>query len=285
MIDAINTRLVELIQTCEEPRLKEAMLYTALGPGKRMRPCLLLAVCEAVKGSYDAAALGFACCLEMIHAYSLAHDDLPAMDNDDLRRGRPTTHKQFDEATAILAGDALLSHAFEVMAGLCAASPHEHKYVATMAVIAGAAGVNGMIAGQMLDLQSEGKAIGLDTLNEIYRRKTGALFTASMVAGALLGDGTDNFIRNITDLSNSVGLAFQVRDDIFDVESTVETLGKLPGSDEKNQKATYVSLLGVEKAKEMYTEISRDIQAKTLELQCKTQSLPDLIRKIINREH
>jgi geranylgeranyl diphosphate synthase type II len=284
MINDIENRLTELINTCDEPRLREAMLYSALSPGKRVRPRLLLAACEAARGSYDATALDFACCLEMIHAYSLVHDDLPAMDNDDLRRGRPTTHKQYDEATAILAGDALLNHAYETMSRLCADFFRLRRPVIAMAIIAKAAGANGMIAGQMLDLESEGKKISIDTLKGIHRRKTGALFTAGMEAGATLGGGTRLFVQGIARLGGLVGLAFQVWDDILDVTSTADTLGKNPGSDSKNQKVTYVSLLGLAKAEDVYKKLSHDALALAHSLPCKTPSLRDLVAQIIVRE-
>ncbi|MCL2203054.1 MAG: polyprenyl synthetase family protein [Defluviitaleaceae bacterium] len=284
MIKEIDARLEALINTCEEPRLRDAMRYSALGAGKRLRPRLLLASCEAARGSYDATALDFACCLEMIHAYSLAHDDLPAMDNDDLRRGAPTTHKQFDEATAILAGDALLNHAFETMSRLCADFFRLRRPALAMSIIAKAAGANGMIAGQMMDLQSEGKAIDIETLKGIHRRKTGALFTAAMEAGAVLGGGTRLFVQGMVRLGNLLGLAFQVRDDIFDVTATADALGKNPGSDEKNQKATYVSLFGLEKAGNIYEKLSHDALALVQSLPCKTTALHGLVTQIIARE-
>lgn len=284
MIYELETRMAELIESCDEPRLREAMLYSALGAGKKVRPRMLLSACEAAKGSYDKTALDFACCLEMIHAYSLVHDDLPAMDNDDLRRGKPTVHKQFDEATAILAGDALLNHAYETMSRLCADFFRLRRPVIAMAILAKAAGANGMISGQMIDLQSEGKKISLDELKNIHRRKTGALFTAALEAGATLGGGTRLFIQGMIKLGGLVGLAFQIRDDILDVTATAELMGKTPGSDAKKGKVTYVSLLGLEKAGEIYTKMCRDAMALAQSLPCKTNSLRDLIAQIIVRE-
>ncbi|MCL2499906.1 MAG: polyprenyl synthetase family protein [Defluviitaleaceae bacterium] len=284
MIEAIEKNLERLINTCEEPRLREAMLYSALSPGKRVRPRLFLSACEAAKGSYDATALDFACCLEMIHVYSLIHDDLPAMDDDDLRRGRPTTHKQYDEATAILAGDALLNHAYETMSRLCADFFRLRRPVIAMAIIAKAAGVNGMIAGQMVDLQSEGKKITLDDLKGIHRRKTGALFTAALEAGAILGGGTRLFVQGMAKLGGMVGLAFQIRDDILDVTATCEQIGKMPGSDARNEKVTYVSLLGLQKAEDTYKKLSNEALALAQSLPCRTNSLRDLVMQIINRE-
>ncbi|MCL2188722.1 MAG: polyprenyl synthetase family protein [Defluviitaleaceae bacterium] len=283
MIKQIDACLERLIATCEEPSLRDAMHYAALGAGKRIRPRLFLAACEAMCGGYDEAALQFACCLEMIHAYSLVHDDLPAMDNDDLRRGRPTVHKQFDEATAILAGDALLSHAFEIMARVCAcAESVQQDYAQTMLIIARAAGANGMIAGQVRDLASEGKQLDMDTLEQIHRRKTGALFAAALEAGATLGGNTHT--QEMRKLGYTLGLAFQIRDDILDVTSTAEALGKNPGSDINNQKSTYVSLAGLETAQEMYKNISADVLALVDSIPAKTLTLRDLITQVLTRD-
>jgi len=284
MIDAINARLAELLDPIDNPRLREAMRYATLGEGKRIRPQLLLAACEAAKGSYDNTALDFACCLEMIHAYSLVHDDLPAMDDDDMRRGRPTTHIQYDEATAILAGDALLNHAFETMAHICAQLFRLRRPAAAMAIIAKAAGSNGMIGGQMLDLQSEGQPIDIETLRAIHRGKTGALFTAAFEAGVTLGGGTRLFVQGMRKLGGLVGLLFQMRDDILDITSTAQQLGKRPGSDTKNQKVTYVTLLGMEKAEALHHQLTQDIQQLTQSLPCKTPTLRNLINQTIIRE-
>jgi geranylgeranyl diphosphate synthase type II len=284
MIKEIDSRLAELVDACTEPRLRGAMRYGALGPGKRIRPRLLLAACEGAKGHYTATALDFACCLEMLHAYSLAHDDLPAMDNDDLRRGRPTLHRQFDEATAILAGDALLNHAYETMARLCADQYRQRRPVVAMGVIAEAAGANGMVAGQMMDLASEGREISVETLREIHRHKTGALFTAALEAGAILGGAARPFVKGMKALGDLLGLLFQVRDDIFDVVATPEQIGKMPGSDAKNNKTTYVSLLGLEKAEALYGKLSREATALVKSLPCKTATLRDLVAQTIGRE-
>ncbi|MCL2364595.1 MAG: polyprenyl synthetase family protein [Defluviitaleaceae bacterium] len=284
MIDKINARLAALLNPIEDARLRDAMRYATLGAGKRLRPQLLLAACEAAKGSYDDTALDFACCLEMIHAYSLVHDDLPAMDDDDMRRGHPTVHIQFDEATAILAGDALLNLAYETMAHLCADLYRFRRPTAAMAIIAKAAGSNGMIGGQMLDLQSEGTPISIETLRAIHHGKTGALFTAALEAGVTLGGGTRVFLQGMSQLGSLVGLLFQMRDDILDITSTAKQLGKQPGSDAKNQKATYVSLLGMEKAQELHDQLVRDVLTLTQILPCKTPALRNLIDQIIHRE-
>jgi len=210
------------------------------------------------------------------------------MDDDDMRRGRPTTHIQFDEATAILAGDALLNLAYETMAQVCAHNKSLHTPAVAMAIIAQAAGSNGMIGGQMLDLQSEGTQIDIDTLRSIHRRKTGALFTAAFEAGAILGGalglGLPLFVQDMHKLGSLVGLLFQMRDDILDITSTAAQLGKQPGSDAKNQKVTYVSLLGMEKAQELHKKLSQDVLTLTRSLPSETPTLRNLIDQIIIRE-
>jgi geranylgeranyl diphosphate synthase type II len=284
MIDAINERLEALIYTCDNEALREAMLYSAMGAGKRIRPRLLLAACEGARGSYDETALDFACCLEMLHAYSLVHDDLPAMDNDDLRRGKPTAHKQFGEAMAILAGDALLNHAFEMMADLCVKFFRSRRPASAMQIIARAAGVNGMITGQVLDLANEGKQTDIETLKNIHRHKTSALIAAAVEAGALLGGGTRKLIYHTARLGKNLGLAFQVQDDMLDVTATAETLGKQPFSDKKNEKATYISVLGLEKTQEIYQQLAQDVRTMAHDLPSKTPALCNLVDEILNRE-
>jgi len=282
MLSQIDERLEVLISECGEPLLKEAMHYTALGVGKRLRPQLLLAACEAVSGSYSDITLDYACAIEMIHAYSLAHDDLPAMDNDDYRRGRPTTHKVYGEAMAILAGDGLLSLAVEVMARRINALTEEglHAAKALGSIIAGA-GVNGMVGGQTSDIINEGKPINAEILAAIHRRKTGGLIIASLEAGAILGGSND--IKSMTKLGETIGIAFQIRDDILDVTSTADFLGKPIGSDEKNQKSTYVSIHGLPAAKAEYERLN----VQTLEIletiSCKTDTLGNLISQTIAR--
>ena len=284
MIREIEVCLARLINDCEEPTLREAMAYAALGPGKRIRPRLFLAACESVMGSYDEVGMQFACCLELIHAYSLAHDDLPAMDNDDLRRGQPTVHKKYNEATAILAGDALLNLAFEVMARVCSSHFHLHRPALTMSVIAEAAGSNGMIGGQMRDLAAEGKELDLLALDGIHRRKTGALFAAAMEAGATLSGADFKLTKKMGAMGRKLGLIFQIRDDILDETANAQTIGKNPGSDKHNRKSTYVSLLGLERAQEIYTQLCSEILEEMQTLPNKTFSLLELTTHIIARE-
>ena len=224
-------------------RLAEAMRHSLLGGGKRLRPALVLMAAEAC-GADPMVALPSACALEMVHTYSLVHDDLPAMDDDDLRRGRPTCHKAFDEATAILAGDALLTLAFEVVAR--EVRPAEAA-AASVRVLAEAAGPAGMVGGQMADLQAEGRDDAtLDALEEIHRRKTGALLRASLQLGALAA-GASEAIREALDVyGQGVGLAFQIVDDLLDVQGDEAKMGKRVGKDSGLGKWTYPGLLGIE---------------------------------------
>ena len=282
MHDQINSRLEELINRCQEPLLREVMAYCALGEGKRLRPLLLLAACEAVSGGHSDTTLDFACAVEMIHAYSLAHDDLPAMDDDDFRRGRPTCHKAYNEAMAILAGDGLLSLAVETMARRICGQESAAAAKALGSVIQGA-GVNGMVAGQVSDIIHEGKPINAETLAAIHRRKTGSLITACLEAGAILGGGDTPTVEKMTKLGQVLGLAFQIRDDILDVTSTTEDLGKPVGSDSKNQKSTYVTVHGMAAAEAEYQRLSREAYEIVDSIPCKTETLRELVSQTISR--
>lgn len=223
-----------------------ASRYSLLNSGKRIRPIILLEFYRACGGNDD-CAYHFAAALEMIHTYSLIHDDLPCMDNDDMRRGKPSCHKQFDEATALLAGDALLTEAFAV-ASKTLGLPAE-RVVKALGVLAGCAGVNGMIGGQVIDLESEGKQVNIETVYEMYRLKTGALIRAAAVIGCILAGANEEVQKNAVVYAEKLGVAFQVIDDILDYEGDSELIGKPTGSDEKNQKTTFVTLLGVEEAR------------------------------------
>lgn len=233
--------------------LHGSMRYSVFAGGKRVRPILLLAACEAVGGTLE-TALPAACAMEMIHTYSLIHDDLPAMDDDDFRRGNPTNHKVFGEATAILAGDALLTEAFILLSREDGGDPHARLKV--IHEIAGASGSRGMVGGQQVDMESEGKHdIDLPLLSYIHTHKTGALIRASVRAGAILGGASDDQLRKLTRFGEAIGLAFQIADDILDVEGTTEQLGKDAGSDEARGKATYPALVGLEASKERAREL------------------------------
>jgi geranylgeranyl diphosphate synthase type II len=236
--------------------LHGAMRYSVFAGGKRIRPILLLAACTAVGGTaHD--ALPVACAMEMIHTYSLIHDDLPAMDNDDFRRGRPTSHKVYGEATAILAGDALLTEAFVLMSHAATVSRIPATSLgAVIHEIAYCAGSHGMVGGQVVDMESEGKhEIDLPTVQYIHTHKTGALIKASVKAGALIGAASDDQLTALTRYGETIGLAFQIADDILDIEGTTEQLGKDAGSDQARGKATYPAVMGVAAAKERAQEL------------------------------
>jgi len=242
---------------CAE-RLHAAMHYSVLGAGKRIRPRLVYATGEVL--GIDPARLDApACAAELIHAYSLIHDDLPAMDDDALRRGKPTTHVAFDEATAILAGDALQTLAFERLATDAAIGDRPRVRAALMTTLAEACGARGMVGGQALDMASEGQDIGLEQLERVHRLKTGALLRACVLMAADSCDPPHNEQRAALDrFARNIGLAFQVRDDVLDVEQDTETLGKTAGADTAHAKATYPALLGLEAARnyaeQLYTE-------------------------------
>jgi geranylgeranyl diphosphate synthase type II len=224
--------------------LHQAMRYSLFAGGKRLRPTLVLAAGESL-GAPTEALMPAACAVELIHTYSLVHDDLPAMDDDDLRRGRPTCHKVFGEAMAILAGDALLTLAFEVLSREDAA-PNRERQVRVIREIASAAGtVGALIGGQVVDIDSEGKTIDSATLDYIHRSKTGALIKASVVCGGILAGGSDAEIKHLAAYGERIGLAFQIADDILDVTSTSEQLGKTPGKDQASRKATYPAIHGM----------------------------------------
>lgn len=229
-------------------RLLDAMKYSVLGGGKRVRPALCIAAAVAVGQSGDAALVP-ACATELIHAYSLIHDDLPAMDNDELRRGRPTTHIAFDEATAILAGDALQTLAFDWLAD--APMMDDQTRLAMVRELAKGSGHLGMVGGQAIDLESVGKEVSIEHLESMHRHKTGALIVAAVRIGALTApDRKPGQIDALTDYARTLGLAFQVQDDLLDIEGDTTVIGKPQGSDQARGKPTYPSLMGVEKARQ-----------------------------------
>ena len=237
------------------------MAYACEGGGKRIRPVLLLEFCRLCGGDTE-RALPFAAAIEMIHSYSLVHDDLPCMDNSPLRRGKPSVHAAYGETMALLAGDALLNRAFEVMLCPEAAAGQEAAALRAAYELADKAGIRGMIGGQVLDLASEGKRIDLPTLQALQEGKTAALLMAACRMGAILGGGSDEQVEAAGKYGYYVGLSFQIVDDILDVTATAEELGKPVGSDEENEKSTYVSLLGLEKARcraEDYTRQAKEM--------------------------
>ncbi len=271
-----------------EARLHEAMKYSVFNGGKRIRPMLVRATCEALGGSAQQALPG-ACAVELIHAYSLVHDDLPAMDDDDLRRGQPTCHKAFDEATAILAGDALQSLAFEVLANPELTGGDEHQgicHIHQVAVLAQAAGNHGMAAGQSLDMQGTGNTLTLPELETLHRHKTGALIEASVTLGALsAGVKEPETIASLKHYAQAIGLAFQVQDDILDVTASTVTLGKQQGADISHGKNTYVSLLGLDTAREKAIRLHNEALQTLQGLDAHAEPLRMLAEYIVNRNH
>ncbi|MBF0453863.1 MAG: polyprenyl synthetase family protein [Magnetococcales bacterium] len=246
----VDTALDQLVPGAHKPpqRLNQAIRHSLIDGGKRLRPILLLACAEAV-GSATDKLLPFACALECIHTYSLIHDDLPAMDDDDLRRGRPTCHKAYDEATAILAGDGLLTFAFELAARPIEGVPASAS-LAMVVQLAQDAGIHGMVGGQMMDMQAEDRPVELAELQSIHIRKTGALIRASCLAGARLGGGEEQQVQKLKRYGEAIGLAFQIADDILDIVGDTALLGKSTGQDQQHAKATYPALMGLSQARE-----------------------------------
>ncbi|EIE26210.1 Polyprenyl synthetase [Coccomyxa subellipsoidea C-169] len=238
--------------------INESMRYSLLAGGKRVRPCLCLAACEAVGGNI-AQAMPTACAMEMLHTMSLIHDDLPSMDNDDFRRGKPTNHKVYGEDVAILAGDALLCLAFEYICRETRGVAPE-RIVRVVCEVGKATGAEGLVAGQIVDIKSEGMAeqVGLETLQYIHEHKTAALLEASVVCGALVGGAGEPDVERLRKYARCIGLAFQVVDDILDITQSSEVLGKTAGKDLLSDKTTYPSLLGIERSKEVAQQLIAD---------------------------
>ncbi|MFA6665718.1 MAG: polyprenyl synthetase family protein [Armatimonadota bacterium] len=259
----------------------KAMRYSVIGGGKRLRPVLALASCEAVGGD-PSAALTAGCALEFIHAYSLIHDDLPAMDNDDLRRGKPTNHKVFGEATAILAGDALLTYAFQTLTQMKGA-PEIVLEVSN--IIARAAGTEGMVAGQVADIISEGERVGPDVMEFIHRHKTGALIKVACTAGGLLGGGTREEVESLGLYGEKIGLAFQITDDILDMVGSEEKLGKPIGSDTEQNKSTYPVLFGLQRASQLAHQAVEEALSALEPLGPHANPLREIARFILEREY
>lgn len=260
----------------------EAVNYSVLAGGKRLRP-LLMKETYQMFGGEGKVVEPFMAAMEMIHTYSLVHDDLPAMDNDEYRRGKKTTHAVYGEAMGILAGDALLNLAFETAAGAfdMETSPRTAK---ALQILSGKAGIYGMIGGQVVDVESEGQPLSREKLDFIYRLKTSALIEAAMMVGAVLAGASDEEVAAMERVAGDVGLAFQIQDDILDVTSTLEVLGKPIHSDDKNNKTTYVTLEGLDKAKKDVEEISEIALSTLASLEHKNAFLEELIRMLITRE-
>ncbi|MEM1483839.1 polyprenyl synthetase family protein [Oscillospiraceae bacterium PP1C4] len=256
--DALRERL-SYKSNCLQMVVIDAMRYSLLDGGKRLRAAMVLEFARLCNVQRE-EAMPLACAIEMIHAYSLIHDDLPCMDNDDFRRGKPSCHKQFGEANALLAGDGLLTLAFETAVG---ARLSDAQKVAAIAALSNAAGIFGMIGGQVIDLASEGKTIDIDTLNTLYELKTGALLRASVRLGCIAGGADETMFEAADQYARACGLAFQITDDILDLTGDIAKLGKSIGSDSENEKSTYVSLLGIDGARKAAQE----------QLECARQSV------------
>ena len=268
-------------QDCLYGDVIKAMSYSLLDAGKRLRPVLTLEFCRVCSGDYK-NAMPFACALEMIHTYSLIHDDLPCLDNDDMRRGKPSCHKAFGEDMALLAGDSLLNLAFETALRDTADIPGAHLAAYTLAK---ASGTGGMIGGQVIGVQSEGKRIPMETLRKMHSQKTGALILAAAEMGCILGGNNEKDLAAAREYAVNLGIAFQIVDDILDVVGDQQLLGKPIGSDAANEKSTYVTLLGLEKAREyadLYTAKALDALEYFGE---KADFMRELTKMLLKRNH
>ncbi|WMJ23033.1 polyprenyl synthetase family protein [Paludicola sp. MB14-C6] len=284
--DMINTALESyIIPTGEEyDVVKQAMLYSLSAGGKRIRPILVLEFCKVNGGDIE-KALPFACAIEMIHCYSLIHDDLPCMDDDDMRRGQPSCHKKFGEANALLAGDALLTLAFETIASAWSSGMQSPQAcIKAVKVLSNHAGMDGMVGGQVIDLQNEGKLISEQTLHQLHAKKTGALITAACELGAIAAEVSSDIQKKCAEYGKQLGFAFQIVDDILDVIGDEKALGKPIGSDAENQKTTFVSLYGLESAKEIAYKTTEQALQQLSEFRG-NQYLIELTNKLLNRTY
>ena len=265
--------------------MAQAMNYSVLAGGKRLRPMLIMETCRMFGGE-DKLAYHFMAAMEMIHTHSLVHDDLPALDNDDYRRGRLTTHKVYGEAMGVLSGVALLNYAYEVMLTAFDLAEDEKaraRVIKALKVMSHKTGLYGMLGGQSVDVENDGKPMSREMINYIYENKTSALIEGSMMAGAILGGASAEEVAVVEKAASGIGLAFQIQDDILDVTSTAEELGKPIHSDEKNHKTTYVTLMGIEKASQQVAELSEEA-VKLLEgLNKKNEFLFTLVKELVGR--
>ncbi|UOE54351.1 polyprenyl synthetase family protein [Bacillus sp. CMF12] len=266
------------------PEIKESMLYSLEAGGKRIRPMLLFASLAAF-GEDTSKGLWTAAAIEMVHTYSLIHDDLPSMDNDDLRRGKPTNHKVFGEAFAILAGDALLTYSFQTITETPDEFASAETKLSLIKELSKASGAEGMVGGQAADIKGEGKQLGLEDLEYIHVHKTGKLLECSVVSGAILANASQETLRALSAFAYHLGLAFQIRDDILDLEGTEEIIGKPVGSDESKNKSTYPSLLTINGAKEALENHIRSAKEKLRETGLQTELLEEITDLIANRDH
>ena len=282
----VETALDGLLNTAADSgRLTAAMSYSLMAGGKRIRPILCLAAAEAIRpAGGNQGLVKLACTLEMIHTYSLIHDDLPAMDNDTLRRGKPTCHVAFDEATAVLAGDALLTLAFETLADAAIEQKAQAgQWLEIFRLLSVAAGRRGMIEGQMRDILFEGQSIGLDQLKQVHALKTGALIRASVCSGALLAGARPATLENLSTYATHIGLAFQVADDILNVAGDARVMGKATGTDQMSGKATYPALLGVDGSRKFAEGLIENARLALAEFGTGAQPLHAIAEYIIDR--
>ena len=264
--------------------LEESAKYSLLGGGKRIRPILLLTVIESCGQNSD-FGLPFAAAIEYIHTYSLIHDDLPSIDDDKLRRGKPTNHMQFGEAIALLAGDALLTHSFYLISSVCSSEITGDAIQRIVKILSGNAGIFGMVSGQVADITEHPESDPKETLQFIHSHKTGALITASIQIGAVLAHLDDNTFKKLTHFGEEIGKCFQIQDDILDITGTKEKLGKNPGTDEKNQTLTYPSLYGLESSKKLANDSYQSAISNLDKLEINTAMLRCLADFILNRQH
>jgi geranylgeranyl diphosphate synthase type II len=267
-----------------ESRLFEAMRYSLLDGGKRLRPILALASCEAVGGSI-ADAMDYACALEMIHTYSLIHDDLPVMDDDDLRHGKPANHKVYGDAIATLAGDALLTDAFAAVARSPLARKHPEIVLEVIAELSDAAGSRGMVSGQAIDLLGEGRAMDLEQLEYLHSKKTGALFLAGVAGGARLGGATWLQLDSLSKYARALGLCFQVVDDLLDVEASAEQMGKRTNKDRAAGKNTYPALMGIEQSHALARDLESRAQSALSSFDNRADPLRAIASFVVERKH
>lgn len=262
----------------------DSMNYSLKAGGKRLRPILTVEACKLVGGN-EKDAYPFAVAIEMIHTYSLIHDDLPALDNDDLRRGRKTNHKVYGEAMAILAGDGLLNYAYEIMLRESLSKGEPEKYLKAINEIAKASGIYGMIGGQVVDIESEGKSIDMEKLDFIHMNKTAAIIIGCMRAGAIIGGASEEELENVTKYAKNIGLSFQIVDDILDIVGDEAKLGKKVGSDIDNEKSTYPSLIGLEKSKETANKLIAEAKMSIDYINKDSEFLNNLADYIVDREY
>ncbi len=276
---SLNKYLEE--KDCPQSTIYKAMNYSLHAGGKRIRPVIMLSCAELLDGEID-KIMPFACAIEMIHTYSLIHDDLPCMDDDDLRRGKPTNHKVFGEAMAVLAGDGLLNTAFETILKNSEVTPN--MTLAALSILTESAGINGMIGGQVIDIESEGKTIDTITLMSLHMHKTAALIMASAKIGALLAGGGKEDLLAVEEFSRYLGIAFQIKDDILDVTGSTETLGKTIGKDDDSKKSTFVSIYGLEQAEKMLEDYTNKAIESLSKYGAKAEFLISLSRFLLDRD-